>query len=69
MTLTDEAERIRPLLDAFKSACNKRDRSGAYAAQSKIIEALNPNEPVDINKVKAIAHIAAHQMFGWEMNP
>lgn len=60
---------VEAALDELKSvvdACERRDKRALYAAFAKAHERIRDG-PVDISRVRAMAHCYASQIFGWEV--
>lgn len=65
MTLPKQVERE---FYAIADACEARDKRALYAAFAQSLQRVNPDEPIDLSRVRACARCYAAQIFGWEVD-
>jgi hypothetical protein len=56
------------LIRKLNSAMLRRDRKEVYRLSAAFQQVFRPGQPIDLDRVKAVAHTYAAEMHGWEMD-
>ncbi len=66
-SLSSVAAKMAAYWSDMEAACRNRDKRALYSAVAKSHVVIRPSEPVDVCRVRAVAHCYASQIYGWEV--